>query len=160
MLPLSARIYGEKLVKYFEDLELYVSDNKISLDLDDLIAEADKFANATDRFQSKFDSTGTTDRRQRRVMNDKMMLLERQWLTDDLPVRKGQVCAIWPSGEVDMCFQNWYKHAVYAPKLYGGYEGIVFTGVSDSLDSGDFEQAQIQIDLLVYLLKRAASSLK
>jgi len=53
----------------------------------------------------------------------------------------------------------WYKHTIYAPGSYGGYEAEVFPGVHEALDWNDASALRQEADSLVAALRRAAARL-
>jgi N-acetylated-alpha-linked acidic dipeptidase len=50
----------------------------------------------------------------------------------------------------------WYRHSIYAPGEYTGYEAVVIPGVNEAIDAADSTRAQAQLDLLTRALDRAA----
>ena len=53
----------------------------------------------------------------------------------------------------------WYKHTIYAPGSYAGYEAEVLPGVSESLDRNDSVALKREANSLAAALRRAASRL-
>ncbi len=53
----------------------------------------------------------------------------------------------------------WYKHTIYAPGSYAGYEAELLPGVSESLDRNDPAALQHEADSLAAALRRAAARL-
>lgn len=53
----------------------------------------------------------------------------------------------------------WFRHAIFAPGTYTGYASVPLPGVHESLDAGNLEEAQRQLDLLTDLLGRATELL-
>jgi N-acetylated-alpha-linked acidic dipeptidase len=54
----------------------------------------------------------------------------------------------------------WYKHAIYAPGEFTGYEAVVIPGVNEGIDAGDKARTQTQIERLTEALNRAADVLE
>jgi N-acetylated-alpha-linked acidic dipeptidase len=53
----------------------------------------------------------------------------------------------------------WYKHSIYAPGEFTGYEAVVIPGVNEAIDAHDASRAQTQLDALAQALTRAAAAL-
>jgi N-acetylated-alpha-linked acidic dipeptidase len=53
----------------------------------------------------------------------------------------------------------WYKHAIYAPGEYSGYQAITLPGVNDAIDHGDLQETGRQLKRLTQALERAADAL-
>lgn len=54
----------------------------------------------------------------------------------------------------------WYKHAVYAPGIYSGYEPVALPGIRETADAMEFAEMQSQIEKLEAALHRAADLLE
>ena len=54
----------------------------------------------------------------------------------------------------------WYRHALYAPGLNSGYESVALPGVEESINAGNFEEAQRQLEALTAALRRATAVLQ
>jgi len=54
----------------------------------------------------------------------------------------------------------WFKHAIFAPGTYTGYASVPLPGVHESIDAGDFAEAQRQLEALTAALARAATRLE
>jgi N-acetylated-alpha-linked acidic dipeptidase len=53
----------------------------------------------------------------------------------------------------------WYRHSIYAPGEFTGYEAVVIPGVNEAINASDAPRAQAQLDLLAQALTRAAAAL-
>jgi N-acetylated-alpha-linked acidic dipeptidase len=53
----------------------------------------------------------------------------------------------------------WYRHSIYAPGEFTGYEAVVIPGVTEAIDATDATRAQSQLDALAQALTRAAAAL-
>jgi len=53
----------------------------------------------------------------------------------------------------------WYRHSIYAPGEFTGYEAVVIPGVNEAIDASDAPRAQAQLDALAQALTRAANAL-
>jgi N-acetylated-alpha-linked acidic dipeptidase len=53
----------------------------------------------------------------------------------------------------------WYRHSIYAPGEFTGYEAVVLPGVNEAIDAFDAPGAQAQLDALAQALSRATAAL-
>ena len=53
----------------------------------------------------------------------------------------------------------WYRHSIYAPGEFNGYEAVVIPGVNEAIDAANPTRAQAQIDALAQALSRATEAL-
>ncbi|HET8667807.1 MAG TPA: transferrin receptor-like dimerization domain-containing protein, partial [Terriglobales bacterium] len=75
-------------------------------------------------------------------LNRVLIRAERGFLTNGLPKR------------------TWYKHAIYAPGEYTGYEAVVIPGVNEALDKGDLAGTVQQIAEVTAAIERVATILE
>ncbi len=61
-----------------------------------------------------------------------------------------------PQGLVD---RPWYKHTIYAPGSYAGYDAVVMPGIAEAIERRDAETAQREVASLAAALERAAARL-
>ena len=54
----------------------------------------------------------------------------------------------------------WFKHSIFAPGTYTGYASVPLPGVHESIDAGDFAEAQRQLEALTAALTRATARLE
>jgi N-acetylated-alpha-linked acidic dipeptidase len=54
----------------------------------------------------------------------------------------------------------WFKHSVFAPGFYNGYEAVPLAGVVESVDAGNFEEARRQLQAVTDAIARATNTLK
>lgn len=52
-----------------------------------------------------------------------------------------------------------FKHILFAPQKWSGYDGYVFPAIRDAVDEGDYPRAQKAIDKAADLIQKAAQSL-
>jgi N-acetylated-alpha-linked acidic dipeptidase len=53
----------------------------------------------------------------------------------------------------------WYRHSIFAPGEFTGYEAVVLPGITDAIDAGDATRAQAQLQALAQTLNRASAVL-
>ncbi|OTA62883.1 Zn-dependent exopeptidase [Hypoxylon sp. EC38] len=51
----------------------------------------------------------------------------------------------------------WYKHLIFAPGLWAGYDGVAFPGITECLENGDVEGANGWIQEVAGVIDRASS---
>ncbi|KAI0113800.1 Zn-dependent exopeptidase [Hypoxylon sp. NC0597] len=51
----------------------------------------------------------------------------------------------------------WYKHLIFAPGLWAGYDGVAFPGITECLENGDVEGANGWIQEVAEVIDRASS---
>ena len=56
--------------------------------------------------------------------------------------------------------RTWFKHTIYAPGEFTGYEAVVLPGVTEGIAEGDAARAQAQLAVLTAALNRAAATLE
>jgi N-acetylated-alpha-linked acidic dipeptidase len=54
----------------------------------------------------------------------------------------------------------WFKHCIFAPGFYNGYEAVPLPGVHEMIDAGNFEEARRQLQSLTEAIIRATTTLK
>jgi N-acetylated-alpha-linked acidic dipeptidase len=54
----------------------------------------------------------------------------------------------------------WFKHCIFAPGFYNGYEAVPLPSVHETIDAGNFEEARRQLQLLTDAIARATATLK
>jgi len=54
----------------------------------------------------------------------------------------------------------WFKHCIFAPGFYNGYEAVPLPGVHETIDAGNFEEARRQLQSLTDTIARATTTLK
>jgi N-acetylated-alpha-linked acidic dipeptidase len=91
-----------------------------------LDAEAVKLTKGLD----EFDEPEADAQKRIATVNERYMKVERGFLREDggLPGRE------------------WFKHMVFAPGLWLGYQGVAFPGVLEALDDGDLNEAKIWVE--------------
>ncbi|EXF80305.1 glutamate carboxypeptidase II [Colletotrichum fioriniae PJ7] len=55
--------------------------------------------------------------------------------------------------------REWYRHVIFAPGLWYGYDGVIFPGVVECLEDGNVEGAAEWLEKIVAAIKRATNSL-
>ena len=138
VLPLNYALYAHEVRSYIDQARNRALTRNVKLDFTDAIAIADRFiavANAVHQRQ-----LGPIDNPE--AMNNALTATERALLLPQgLPRRP------------------WYRHSIYAPGEFTGYEAVVIPGINEAIDAFDSTRAQSQLDQLSQALTRATSVL-
>jgi N-acetylated-alpha-linked acidic dipeptidase len=145
LLPFDYETYGLEIMAYLKDLDGRLTSNASGVVSVRPACDADqRFIDAAAAFSKRFElkSEHDSDAQHLDFANRTLVRTEQAFLTPEgLPGRP------------------WYKHVVFAPGIESGYKPKVLPGVSESIDSGNVEEAQRQLQILVAALNRAADTL-
>jgi N-acetylated-alpha-linked acidic dipeptidase len=114
VLPFDFHEYYVALTKYTRDLEEHFKEHYVFLKLDSLYAAVEAFRQASPKMQAftiQNDNLGVT------LLNDQLAYAERFFL--DMNGIKGR---------------PWYRHVIYAPGEWTGYQPQLFPGVYEAVD--------------------------
>jgi N-acetylated-alpha-linked acidic dipeptidase len=147
VIPFEGTEYAVALEKHSKELKAIGKVDTKILDesiatfrkaVEKLDAEAVKIMEGLDEFKVEADT-----QKQIEVVNERYMSIERGFLRKDggLPGRE------------------WFKHMVFAPGLWLGYQGVAFPGVLEALDDGDLEGAKIWVERIAGAINGVAESL-
>jgi N-acetylated-alpha-linked acidic dipeptidase len=81
------------------------------------------------------------------------------------PVNPAQLDATLRTVESDLLApaglpgRPWYRHLIFAPGIFTGYEPVVLPGINEAIDAHEPKLAQEQLTLLAQALSRAAQTL-
>jgi N-acetylated-alpha-linked acidic dipeptidase len=75
----------------------------------------------------------------------------------DAPLRAAEDALLNPAG---LPHRSWFKHTIYAPGEYTGYEAVVIPGVNEAIDSKNARLATQQLSALTEAIHRAALALE
>ncbi|KAI1409915.1 Zn-dependent exopeptidase [Hypoxylon sp. FL1857] len=142
VLPFRASDYADALQRYARSLR----DKDISgLALEPLDASISRFEVAMKTFDSRVHRAELHTSRQpcsrATEANKVYMKIERSFLREKggLPGRP------------------WYKHLIFAPGLWAGYDGVAFPGVTECLENGDIKGANVWIQEVAKVVDTACS---
>lgn len=141
VLPFDYEAYGDEIEAYIE-----YSKQKSAQIFPEAAAKFVELTNAAKRLQSagsmlrgavKAGKSGSPSR-----LNNALRDAERSFLTEGMPNRP------------------WFRHAIYAPGEYTGYEAAVLPGISEALDRHDASLLSAQIHATAAAINRAAGILE
>jgi N-acetylated-alpha-linked acidic dipeptidase len=141
VLPYDYETYARAIGQYIDSTQGEAAHDGIKLDLTAARSALKQFAKAADqaaqrqRHPAANANAGAMDRALRQVEDD---LLDAHGLAH----------------------RPWYRHMIYAPGEFTGYDAVVLPQIHDALDSKDAAQAQLGADQLAAALHRAAQTLE
>lgn len=140
VLPYDYGIYGEEVVGYLQSAQRRAAKLALTgLDFAPAIAAARSFQDAGVHALTAVQASSTPQPQ----TNDRLRMVEADLLSHQgLPARP------------------WYKHTIYAPGEYTGYEAVVIPGVNEAIDAHDATRASQQLDVLTRALQRATATLR
>jgi N-acetylated-alpha-linked acidic dipeptidase len=142
VIPFQGVEYAVALEKHSKEMKAIGKvDTKI---LDESIANFRKAAEKLDSEAVGLDDPAAEDTQKKIAgVNERYMKIERGFLRKDggLPGRE------------------WFKHMVFAPGLWLGYQGVAFPGVLEALDDGDLEGAKVWVERIAGAINDVAESL-
>lgn len=140
VLPYDYRLYGEEVVGYLQSAQSRATKLDMhSLGFTPAITAARAFEEAGTHAATALENPVTSPHQE----NDSLRQVE-----TDLLSQKGL-----PS-------RSWYKHTIYAPGEYTGYDAVVIPGINEALDAHDATRAAQQLDVLTRALQRATATLQ
>ena len=141
VIPFEGTEYALALEKHSKELKAIGKvDTKI---LDESIATFRKAVEKLDAEAVGLDDTDAETQKKIAGVNERYMKIERGFLRKDggLPGRE------------------WFKHMVFAPGLWLGYQGVAFPGVLEAIDDGDLEGAKVWVERIAGAINDLAESL-
>jgi N-acetylated-alpha-linked acidic dipeptidase len=140
VLPYDYRLYGEEVVGYLQSAQSHATKLDMhSLDFTPALTAARAFEEAGTHAATVVENPVASPRQE----NDSLRRVE-----TDLLSQKG------------LPNRSWYKHTIYAPGEYTGYDAVVIPGINEALDAHDAAHAAQQLDVLTRALQRATATLQ
>ncbi len=146
LLPFDYDAYGEEIERYVKDLEGVVKEQgagKLELKpVSDAAAALTAAAARATRAISDFHGSGASSEAAKgAAINRALRNVEQALLSPGLASRP------------------WYRHSIYAPGTYTGYEVVLLPGVREAVDKKDWDAAKREAAALADSLRRAAAQL-
>jgi N-acetylated-alpha-linked acidic dipeptidase len=139
VLPYDYQLYGKAILGYIEAAQRHADHAGLKLDFTAAMAAAQRFAAAGSAVRAiQLNPPADTA-----ALNQSLRAVEEDFLA--------------PTG---LPHRPWYKHLIYAPGEYTGYEAIVIPGVNEAIAANDASRAQSQLSALSEALNRAAVTLE
>ena len=156
LLPLDYEIYARYAKGYVADLERYAktkAEKGQKLDTKPLQDAVELFANNAEEFH-RWDKAWTDIVYGQGGFESNVMAIERI----NHNTRKADFETNLLDVDGGLPGREQYKHVIFAPALWSGYDAAFFPGVRDAIDDGDWKLAQLQLqkaaDRLLYASKK------
>jgi hypothetical protein len=158
VLPFQITSYASAIAKYIEDLDTYAkstTDSK-TLNLTPLRNAADTLAQESQRFHA-FDTTWRDFVFGSGGFESGAMSTARTEHNDRLAKFESNLLDLREDG--GLVNRTQFKHVVFAPQMWSGYDDATFPGVRDAIDVDDWEGAQAWVEIIAQLIEGAAAQL-
>lgn len=139
ILPYDDQTYGAEIVTYLAAARRQAEAKHLTLNFAPAEAAAHRFQQA-----------GTATLAQQKAGQANAAILNRA-------LRAAETALLNDAG---LPRRPWFKHTIYAPGEFTGYEAVVIPGVSEGVSEGDSTRAQAQLAILTTALTRAAETLE
>lgn len=140
LLPFEYGNYSKQIEKFIESLGKDVREKNLALDLGELRQAAIEFRQVTERYQEKLVAQRPTGNSLNNT-NETFLKAERAFID--------------PQG---LNLRPWYKHVIYAPGIYAGYDAEVFPALQQAIDENDLAQARAAANQAKLALDRAKAT--
>jgi N-acetylated-alpha-linked acidic dipeptidase len=138
VLPYDYRVYVDEILHYLDRARSLAASRGMNLDFAEAMSSARNFASAAHAAHEL----------QLAAPNDASSL--------NRALYSAEHALLIPSG---LPRRPWYKHSIYAPGEFTGYEAVVIPGVNDAIETLDRARAQAQLTVLAQALDRATAVL-
>ncbi|MEW6729882.1 MAG: M28 family metallopeptidase [Acidobacteriota bacterium] len=140
ILPFQYTNYSAQVEKFIEQIARNAQEKRLGLDLSGLQRAAREFRHAAYLYQERL--TQLPPDAAIETINETLISVERAFIDPiGLPQR------------------HWYRHVIYAPGFYKGYEAEVFAGLQQAIEEGMPAPAAIAIAQAEAALERAKNAL-
>ncbi|EXJ86795.1 hypothetical protein A1O3_03749 [Capronia epimyces CBS 606.96] len=161
LLPFDLNAYAKAVAKYVADLNIYAksastASDRNAVDLSPLREASNLFTQEAAAFHEfddtwrnfvfgagGFESAGMANARG--AHNDRIAHFE----TDLLDLSEGG----------GLANRTQFKHVIFAPQTWSGYDEAYFPGIRDAIDAGDWGEAQRQVEKVAGILSAAVKKL-
>jgi N-acetylated-alpha-linked acidic dipeptidase len=141
LLPFDYAEYGSQVERFVENIEKKIKEDRLDLDLSDLHRAARGFQEAARRYRDATSQTGP-DSGALKSVNEALVDVERAFLD--------------PAG---LPMRPWYRHTIFAPGFYTGYEAEVLPGLQQAVAEKEATKARVAALQAVQALERARRAL-
>jgi N-acetylated-alpha-linked acidic dipeptidase len=138
VLPFDYQAYAEEIRVYLNQARSRAVAHGMNLDFTAALAAADSFETAA------------------RVIYQRQLAPPANVTGLDRALSSVEPALLIPAG---LPRRPWYRHSIYAPGEFTGYEAVVLPGVNEAIDAFDAPGAQAQLDALAQALSRATAAL-
>jgi N-acetylated-alpha-linked acidic dipeptidase len=138
VLPYDYPAYAQAIRSYLDHARSRASTKDLKLDFTAALAAAAQFATSA------------------QTIHTLQLTPPKDTSTLDRALTAAERALLLPAG---LPRRPWYKHSIYAPGEFTGYEAVVIPGVNEAIDAADTPRAQAQLDALAQALNRASTAL-
>lgn len=143
LLPFDYSNYGLQIEKFLDNIERDARLARIALDLGELRKATKEFRQAAIKYGLTIASArNTKNSASLKAINERLMSVERAFIVKEgLPLRP------------------WYRHVVYAPGYYAGYQAELFSGLQQAINEHDLMRAREAASQATAAIRRAGNIL-
>ncbi len=138
VLPYDYRVYAQEISGYLSRARARAMGQGMKLDFTGALAAASQFASAA------------------QIVHQRQLAPPKDATSLDHGLYSAEHALLIPAG---LPRRPWYRHSIYAPGEFTGYEAVVIPGVNEAIDASDTTRAQAQLDVLAKALNRASAAL-
>lgn len=139
VLPYDYTVYAQAIQGYLDQARNHAASQGLKLDFNAVLVAEGQFASAA------------------RAVHARQVAPQKDSATLDDALYFAEHALLIPAG---LPRRPWYRHSIYAPGEFTGYEAVVIPGVNEAIDASDIPRAQAQLDALTQALTRAAAALE
>jgi N-acetylated-alpha-linked acidic dipeptidase len=139
VLPYDFQVYADEILGYLDHARNHAANLNLKLDFDGAITAANLFATAA------------------RAVHQRQLAPPADTAALDRALAAVEPSLLIPAG---LPHRPWYRHSIYAPGEFTGYEAIVIPGVNEAIYAADAPRAQAQLGALAHALSRATYALQ
>jgi len=138
VLPYDYPAYAQAIQNYLDQAHDRATATGLKLDFSSAMSAALQFAAAA------------------RAVHNRQLALPTDSVALDRALAAAERALLIPAG---LPRRPWYRHSIYAPGEFTGYEAVVIPGVNEAIDASDTPRAQSQLNALAQALARVANAL-
>jgi hypothetical protein len=157
--PFDLEAYAKAIAGWIDDLDKYAQDPKHKigkLDLAPLRSACDVLAQEAQTFH-EFENHWTAHIYSHGGFEGPRLLGERTDHNTRMAKFESDLLDLSEGG--GLANRTQYKHVIFAPQKWSGYDEAFFPGIRDAIDDGDFEEAKRQVKKVGDILMNAARNL-
>ncbi|KAF0248247.1 MAG: Uncharacterized protein FD167_2353, partial [bacterium] len=141
LLPFDYSNYGRQAEKFVDSISRDAKENELDLNLSELKKAASDFRQTAEQYQERLNRERLAANNLK-IVNETLLKTERAFID--------------PQG---LNLRPWYRHVVYAPGIYAGYEAEVFPALQEAINSKNISQARLAASQAKSALERAKATL-
>lgn len=155
LLPFDFNAYAEAVRGYVADLEKYTKDKNGDLDFTALGSAAREFTDNAREFHEWNQAWSNLVYGEGGGFESNAMAIKR--LSHNTRMANFETNMLDIDG--GLVGRSQYKHVIFAPQAWNGYDAAFFPGIRDAIEEGDWEGAQRQVEKVAGILSYASRKL-